>query len=43
VKYNLLDMPDLRALDEHSKLLLIGIILNEPGFYLEELCLRVAA
>lgn len=34
--------PDMRALDEHSELLLIGIILNEPTFYLEELCQRVA-
>ena len=32
----------MRALDEHSELLLIGIILNEPTFYLEELCHRVA-
>ena len=33
---------DLRALDEHSELILIGIIiLNEPSFYLEELCQRV--
>ena len=34
--------PDLRVLDEHSELILIGIILNEPSIYLEELCQRVA-
>ena len=33
---------DLRTLDEHSELLLIGIILNKLSFYLEELCQRVA-
>ena len=34
--------PDLRVLNEHSELILIGIILNEPSIYLEELCQRVA-
>ena len=34
--------PDLRVLDEHSELILIGIILNETSVYLEELCQKVA-
>ena len=32
---------DLRAIDEDSELIVVGIILNEPSLYLEELCKRV--
>ena len=30
--------PDTRALDEHNELIIIGVILNNPTLYLDELC-----
>lgn len=33
--------PEMRALDEHSELTIIGMILNDPTLYLDELCQRV--
>ena len=33
--------PYLRALDEHTELMVIGLILQSPSLYLEEICSRV--
>ena len=33
--------PEMRALDEYSELVIIGVIINEPSLYFEELCQRV--
>ena len=33
--------PELRALDEHNELLVIGIIMENPTVYLEEICKRI--
>ena len=33
--------PELRALDEHDELLVIGIIMENPTLYLEEVCKQI--
>lgn len=33
--------PELRVLDEHRELLVIGLILESPTLYLDEVCRRV--
>lgn len=35
------DRPQYRKLDEHHELLILGLLMENPGFYLIEICLKI--